>query len=387
MHQLARRSTVLIALVTVALGPTASLAGAAEPHLKPTPKSGAAEPHPKPTPKVAVIGTGGTIAGVSKSKVSFDDYEAGKLPVSRLVRDLRPDVDRIAAVTTQQFGNKDSNNYSIPEYRRLTATVDHALKYNDGVVVTTGTDTMEEFAYWLDLTVRSDKPVVLTGAMRPWTVIGSDAPANLYNAIHLAASGRTTCFGTVVMLNDEIHAAREVRKTDALRLNAFSSGSSGELGVIDQNHIRVNRAPARAEQCGKSGWKTPFDLGRIARRPLPEVEIAYSYQGAGPEAIKAFADAGAAGVVTAGTGAGGISPAMTEARDDAVKNGVLFASASRTGSGAVYDPHVRGVIGAEDLTPQKARLLLLLSLATTHNEHRIQKWFDTLGTAQFRPRR
>ncbi|MCQ8835722.1 asparaginase domain-containing protein [Streptomyces samsunensis] len=186
MAQLARRSGVLITLVAVALGATASLAGAAE-------------PHPRPTPKVAVIGTGGTIAGVSRTKVSFDDYQAGKLPVSRLVGDLRPEVNRIADVTTQQFGNKDSNDYTIPEYRRLTAAVDHALKFNDGVVVTTGTDTMEEFAYWLDLTVRSDKPVVLTGSMRPWTVIGSDAPANLYNAIHLAASGRTTCFGTVVM--------------------------------------------------------------------------------------------------------------------------------------------------------------------------------------------
>lgn len=375
MAQLARRFTVVTALVAVALGTTASLAGAAEP------------PHPGPTPKVAVIGTGGTIAGVSKSKVSFDDYEAGKLRVSRLVNDLRPEVNRIADVTTQQFGNKDSNNYTIPEYRRLTAAVDHALKFNDGVVVTTGTDTMEEFAYWLDLTVRSDKPVVLTGSMRPWTVIGSDAPANLYNAIHLAASGRTTCFGAVVMLNDQIHAAREVRKSDTLRLNTFSSGSSGDLGVIDQNHIRVDRAPARVEQCGKPGWKTPFDLDRIARRPLPKVDIAYSYQGAGPQAIKAFADAGAAGIVTAGTGAGGLSPAMTEARDDAVKNGVVMVSASRTGSGAVYDPDVHGVIGAQDLTPQKARLLLLLSLATTHNEHRIQTWFHTLGTAQFTPRR
>ncbi|MCG0288798.1 asparaginase [Streptomyces sp. PSAA01] len=246
MAQLARRFTVVTALAAVALGTTASLAGATE-------------PDPRPTPKVAVIGTGGTIAGVSKSKVSFDDYEAGKLRVSRLVNDLRPEVNRIADVTTQQFGNKDSNNYTIPEYRRLTAAVDHALQFNDGVVVTTGTDTMEEFAYWLDLTVRSDKPVVLTGSVRPWTVIGSDAPANLYNAIHLAASGRTTCFGAVVMLNDQIHAAREVRKSDTLRLNAFSSGSSGELGVIDQNHIRVNRAPARVEQCGKPA---PLDPGR-----------------------------------------------------------------------------------------------------------------------------
>ncbi|MYU12857.1 asparaginase [Streptomyces sp. SID8361] len=373
MAQLARCSGVLITLVAVALGVTASLAGAAE-------------PHPRPTPKVAVIGNRGTIAGVSRTKVSFDDYQAGKLPVSRLVGDLRPEVNRIADVTTQQFGDKDSNDYTIPEYRRLTAAVDHALKFNDGVVVTTGTDTMEEFAYWLDLTVRSDKPVVLTGSMRPWTVIGSDAPANLYNAIHLAASGRTTCFGTVAMLNDQIHAAREVRKSDTLRLNAFTSGSSGELGVIDQNHIRVDRAPARVERCGKPAWKTPFDLDRMGRRALPKVDIAYSYQGAGPQAVKAFADAGAAGIVTAGTGAGGLSPAMTEARDDAVKNGVVMVSASRTGSGAVYDPHVRGVIGAQDLTPQKARLLLLLSLATTHNEQRIQTWFHTFGTGQFTAR-
>ncbi|MEU0842531.1 asparaginase [Streptomyces sp. NPDC005962] len=368
MHQLARATTVLITLIAVGLG----VGGAAGAGAAPQPQGG-------PEPQVAVIGTGGTIAGVAKSRVSFQNYESGQLPVSRLVDDLRPEVNRLADVTTRQFGNKDSNDYSLPEYRKLTAAVDDALRTKDAVVVTTGTDTMEEFAYWLDLTVRSDKPVVVTGAQRPWTVISSDGPANLYNAIRLAASGRTTCFGTVVMLNDQIQAAREVRKADALRLNAFTSGSNGELGVIDQNHIRIDRAPARVQQCGKPGWKTPFDLDRIARRSLPKVDIAYSYQGAGPEAIKAFADAGAAGVVTAGTGAGGLSPAMTEARTDAVKNGVLFASASRTGSGAVYDPHVRGVIGAQDLTPQKARILLTLALAKTHNEDRIQHWFTTLG--------
>ncbi|MGW2326089.1 asparaginase [Streptomyces sp. NPDC001700] len=374
MHQLARASTVLIVLIAVVLGlgVGVGVGGTAGARAAPEPERG-------PEPQVAVIGTGGTIAGVAKSRVSFQNYESGQLPVSRLVDDLRPEVNRLADVRTRQFGNKDSNDYSVSEYRKLTAAVDDALRTNDAVVVTTGTDTMEEFAYWLDLTVRSDKPVVLTGAMRPWTVIGSDGPANLYNAIHLAASGRTTCFGTVVMLNDQIQAARDVRKADALRLNAFTSGSSGELGVVDQNHIRLDRAPARVRECGKPGWQTPFDLDRLARRPLPKVEIAYSYQGAGPEAVKAFADAGAAGIVTAGTGAGGLSPAMTEARADAVKDGVLFASASRTGSGAVYDPDVRGVVGAQDLTPQKARLLLTLSLAKTHNEDRIQRWFTTLG--------
>ncbi|MEU1785595.1 asparaginase [Streptomyces sparsogenes] len=378
MRELARRSTVLLTLIALALGTTASVAGA---------EAARADSGGKPVPKVAVIGTGGTIAGVSRTRVSFQDYESGKLPVSRLVNDLKPEVDAIADVSTQQFGNKDSNNYSIAEYRRLTAAVDRALKTEDAVVVTTGTDTMEEFAYWLDLTVRSDKPVVLTGAMRPWTVVGSDAPANLYNAIHLAASGKTTCYGTVVMLNDQVQAAREVRKTDALRTDTFNSGASGELGVVDQDHIRLNRAPARVQQCGKKSWETPFDLAKTGRT-LPRVEIAYSYQGAGGEAVKAFADAGADGIVTAGTGAGGVSPQMSEARADAVKNGVLFASASRTGSGAVYDDHTDGVIGAQDLTPQKARLLLLLSLTKTHDQDRIRHWFATLGTARFvTPRR
>ncbi|MEV0227056.1 asparaginase [Streptomyces sp. NPDC050704] len=346
----------------------------------------------KDLPEVAVIGTGGTIAGVSTNRVSFQDYRAGQLAISKMVDELRPEVDGVADVTTEQFGNKGSSGYTIADYRRLTASVDAALKKSDAVVVTTGTDTMEEFAYWLDLTVRSDKPVVLTGSMRPWTVIGTDAPANLYNAIKLAASRKTKCYGTVLMLNDQIQAAREVRKTNALRMDTFESGPSGELGVIDQDNIRLNRAPARVQKCGKAGWRTPFDLDRITGKgtetePLPKVEIAYSYQDAGGEALKAFADAGAEGIVTAGTGAGGISPAMSTARTEAVKKGVTFASTTRTGSGAVYGSSgTTGVIGAEDLSPQKARLLLLLSLAATDDEKQIREWFATLGTAQFSAR-
>ncbi|QQM44039.1 asparaginase [Streptomyces liliifuscus] len=388
--KIAHRTAALLCSFAVAAG--VSLAGA----------SAHAEER-KDLPEVAVIGTGGTISGVSTNRVSFQDYRSGQLAISKMVDELRPEVDGLADVTTEQFGNKGSSGYSIADYRKLTASVDAALKKNDAVVVTTGTDTMEEFAYWLDLTVRSDKPVVLTGSMRPWTVIGTDAPANLYNAIKLAASRKTKCFGTVVMLNDEIQAAREVRKTNALRMDTFESGRSGVLGTVDQDNIRLNRAPARVQKCGKAGWRTPFDLDRIVGRvsakeetkektkeeskPLPKVEIAYSYQDAGGEAIKAFADGGAKGVVTAGTGAGGISPAMSTARTDAVKKGVTFASTTRTGSGAVYDSTgTTGVIGAEDLSPQKARLLLLLSLAATNDEKLIREWFATLGTAQFTTR-
>ncbi|WP_405932651.1 asparaginase [Streptomyces sp. NBC_00827] len=376
--KIAHRTAALLCTFAVAAGVSLS--------------SASAQPKEKEdVPEVAVIGTGGTISGVSTSRVSFQDYKSGQLAISKMVDELRPEVDGVADVTTEQFGNKGSGGYSIADYRKLTASVDAALKKNDAVVVTTGTDTMEEFAYWLDLTVRSDKPVILTGSMRPWTVIGTDAPANLYNAIKLAASNKTKCYGTVVMLNDQIQAAREVRKTNALRMDTFESGPSGELGVIDQDNIRLNRAPARVQKCGKASWRTPFDLDRIVGKvsdkestPLPRVEIAYSYQDAGGEAITAFADAGAKGIVTAGTGAGGISPAMSTARTEAVKKGVTFASTTRTGSGSVYgSSDTTGVIGAEDLTAQKARLLLLLSLAATDDEKQIRTWFATLGTAQF----
>ena len=173
------------------------------------------------TPKVTVIGTGGTIAGVAPTRSSFTNYRAGQIPIASMVSQLQPEIGGVAEVSTVQFGNAGSGGYRIDQFYALTAAVEAALQTADGVVVTTGTDTMEEFAYWLDLTVQSRKPVVLTGAMRPWAagtvdgpqVLGADGPANLFNAITLAASQSTYCFGTVLMLNDEFHAARDVTKT------------------------------------------------------------------------------------------------------------------------------------------------------------------------------
>ncbi|GAB3258851.1 asparaginase AnsZ [Kineococcus gypseus] len=332
-----------------------------------------------------MIGTGGTIAGLADSRDALQTYRAGQVPIADLVGALQPELGAVAEVRTVQFGNAGSSGYTIEQFRELTLAVDEALKTSDGVVVTTGTDTMEEFAYWLDLTVRSDEPVVLTGAMRPSNVIGADGPANLFNAVRLAASGDTRCFGTVLMLNDEFHAAREVTKTDALRMDTFEGGRFGALGVVDETHVTTRRAPARAELCGTKRWATPFDVSRIAPQDLPRVEIAYSYQEAGGEAISAFADAGVEGVVTAGTGAGGISPAMREARTAAIERGVLFGTTTRTGSGAIYEGEepAPGVVAMEDLLPQKARLLLLLSLAFTDDEAQVRAWVDGLGSPEF----
>lgn len=363
-----RRSRWLVALLSLVVLFGGSVAAAAPPKTR--------------VPKVVVIGTGGTIAGVAESRVALQTYRSGQISIADLVKFLQPELATVADVTTVQFGNKGSGGYTIPEYYDLTKVVDQQLARADAVVVTTGTDTMEEFAYWLDLTVRSKKPVVLTGAMRPWNVIGTDGPANLYNAITLAASERTTCFGTVLMLNDEVYPARDVTKTSGLRMDTFQTREYGALGFVDEKRVRLQRAPARVEDCRTSKWSTPFDLGKVDRAKLPRTEIVYGYQGAGGEAITAFADAGVKGIVTAGTGAGGISPAQSAALAAAAKKGVTFVSTTRTGSGAVYDGGGTA-IGGEDLLPQKARLLLLLSLAKTNDVATIRGWFSRYGVQQF----
>lgn len=330
-------------------------------------------------PNIHVVGTGGTIAGVSKTETSFQDYRAGQLDIQKDMVDKLPNLDEIANVTTTQFGNKGSSGYSISELYDLSLLVDKQLKQGDGVVVTTGTDTMEEIAYFLDLTIRSPKPVVVTGSMRPWTVISDDAKANLFNGIKLAASDKTKRFGTVVMLNDEIYAARDVTKTNSYRLDTFDS-SLGLLGYIDEDHIQIYRGNARTYK-NEDEWNTPFDLNKISKESLPKVEIAYSYQNAGGEAIDAFVDSGAKGIVTAGTGAGGVSSEQRKAMSRAISNGVIFLKTTRTGSGNVYD-NSEGIISADNLSPQHARIFLLLSLAFSDDYNTIAKWMEKYGAPQ-----
>ena len=345
------------------------------------------------TPQVTVIGTGGTIAGVAPTRSDFTNYRAGQIPIETLVGQIQPEVGAVADVSTVQFGNSGSGGYRIDQFYALTAAVEEALRTADGVVVTTGTDTMEEFAYWLDLTVQSRKPVVLTGAMRPWAagsvdgpqVIGADGPANLFNAISLAASQTTYCFGTVLMLNDEFHAARDVTKTSTTRMDTFQTRELGVLGWIDGPEIKVGRAPSRVQRCDDlRRWVTPFDLTRIAPTDLPRTEVVYTYQQAGGEGITAFAQAGVKGIVTAGTGAGGVSGPQGEARSAAVRDqGVVFVSTSRTGSGSVSGGS-GNVIAGEDLQPQKARLLLMLSLAFAPGDvEQVREWVATVGNPEF----
>ena len=318
-------------------------------------------------PRVTIVATGGTIAGVSETRTSFQSYRAGQLGIDEMLSELRPQIDEVADVTTVQFGNRPSGGYAIADFYDLTLAVEEALETADAVVVTSGTGSMDEFVYWLDLTVQSRKPVVITGAMRPWTVIGTDAHANLFNAIVLAASGETRCFGTVLMLNDEFHAAKEAWKGDAYRMDTFVSRELGNLGFIDELDVRTYRAPPRAQQCADPGrWMTPFDLSRISKDDLPRVEVLIGYQGAGlDEAITAWAEAGVRGIVLAG-GRG-----SEEVQEQAEEKGVVFRRTHRFRT------------GTDNLYPQKARLLLLLSLAFTEDPEQVDAWFEELAGAEF----
>jgi L-asparaginase len=326
-------------------------------------------------PQVVVVGARGTIAGRSESRVSFHSYSSGALSIAEMVGSLQPEAGQVADVVTAEFG---SDHKTLAGLHELSRFVDDRLRDADAAVVTCGTNELAETAYWLDLTIRSTKPVVVTGAMRPWTVIGSDGPPNLYNAILLAGSGRTAYFGTVVLFNDVILAARDAVKTDNLRLHTFQSPELGRLGAVDGPRIRVHRAPPRLQRRDGPRWHTPFDLSQIVPGRLPRVEIVQTYTAAGPEAITAFAEAGAEGIVLAGTP----SREQKTVATSLLREGMVFVAAGNGATGAVYPDSEGMVISAGDLHPHKARLLLVLSLALISDPAEIAAWFACYGVPQ-----
>lgn len=336
-------------------------------------------------PNVVVVGVGGTITSTSPSRELFQTYGTPKVPINDIIQRLQPELSKIANVTSTELSNISSAQTTSKDLYNLTLAIDKELANPavHAVVVTTGTNIMEELAYWTDLTVRSPKPVIFTGSMRQSNTISFDGEANLLNTIRLAASQKTTYYGTVLMMNDEFFAAREVTKTDALRLDTFDGGRYGALGTVDENRIRAVRAPARVKDAGTEKWKTPFDLSTIQPEDLAKVDVVYSYTEASATPITALANEGVRGIVTAGHGAGGISTAQQAARTAAIEKGVLFVSATRAGSGAVYDTGAKGIIGAGDLLPQKARILLQLGLTFSKDQEQIRQWFSTIGMPDY----
>ena len=329
-------------------------------------------------PRVSVITTGGTIDSVGVDRLDLAAYlETGvRLEPGELLARISAELATIADVTEIPFRRLRAHALTDEDLADLVGLVRALLDRDgaDGVVITHGTNTLEETAWLLHLVIASDRPVVLTGAMRPASALSGDGPLNLVNAVKVAASPEGRKLGTLVLLDDTIHGARDVTKSDTLRVSAFRDGASGPLGWVDgDGTIVLSHLPAR-------GWSLEGSFGNADLRALPRVDIVTSHQGADGALVDAAVTAGARGIVSAGTGAGYPTPGEVEALERASAAGVVVCQSSRVGSGRV--PRVpalvaRGWVAAGDLQPWKARILLRLAIAAgTTDPAAIQALFD-----------
>lgn len=326
-------------------------------------------------PKVAVIGTGGTISSMGRGPLELIDYgAAGRVLDVHGVLERVPELAEVADVIPVPFRAIPSTALAWPEWKELLLICDRlSAEHPDlaGIVVTHGTATLEETAYFLSLTLKVPQPVVVVGAQRPASALAGDGPMNLLNACRVAADPGARGLGALVLLNDEIQAAREVTKTSTLRLQTFRTPDFGCLGHADADVIAWYRKPLR-----RIAPDTEFDMRGMAA--LPRVDIAYAYAGADGTAIEAFVAAGAKGIVVAGFAPGYVTPAMSEAMAAAVKQGVAVVTSSRAGSGRAARTSRNAALGfvtADNLTPQKARILLALALA--HGMTELERVFAT----------
>lgn len=322
--------------------------------------------------RIAILGTGGTIAGFIDSTIATTGYTAGAIDIDVLIKAV-PQIRDLADITWEQIANIDSSNMCDEIWLRLAKKIAKLFAEGiDGVVITHGTDTMEETAYFLNLTIKSDKPVVLVGAMRPSTAISADGPKNLYNAVALVANKEAKNKGVMVAINDKILSARGVVKTHSLNVDAFSSPDFGDLGYIVDGKVFFYNNVTKAHT-----KNAPFDVSKLTS--LPKVDILYSYSNDGSGvAAKALFEHGTKGIVVAGSGAGSIHKNQKDVLKELLKKGLKVVVSSRVVAGcvAVSDSDEKlGFISAEDLNPQKARVLLMLALTKTSDPKKIQEYF------------
>jgi L-asparaginase type II len=328
-------------------------------------------------PVVVVLSTGGTIAGRGRSTMSLSEYKAGSLLGSELVAAV-PELEQFARVRVEQVCNVGSSNITFAHWRALAQRIDAIFAMEPevaGVVITHGTSTIEETAYFLNLTVRHARPVVLVGSQRPPTALSSDGPLNLVNAVRVAACADARGRGVLVVLNDEINAARDVTKSNTYRLETFRSGELGFLGYVDQDKVAFYRSPDKRHTVNSE-----FQLDEIAE--FPSVEIVYSsVQANTPLIIETLQKADVRGIVFAATGAGSLSEREQEAvRQSAARSpGTVFVRSSRVGNGRVVgraELDELGIVPADNLSAQKARILLMLALARTSELHELRRMFS-----------
>lgn len=325
-------------------------------------------------PNVAILATGGTIAGTAASNTQTTQYKAGDLAVETLIAAV-PAIRDYANVSGEQIANIGSESMTDAILLKLAKRCNELLKDPkvSGIVITHGTDTLEETAYFLNLTVKSKKPVVIVGAMRPATAISADGPMNLLNAVKLAADPQAQDRGVLIAMNDEINAARETTKTNTTNLDTFRAPTLGVLGYVAGGEHYFLRETSK-----KHTHETVFDVSKLDQ--LPRVDIVYTHANDDRVVVDAVVKAGTQGIIHAGSGNGSIHENTLPALADAVKKGVVVVRSSRVGSGIVtpYEPYNKeGVLNGHNLNPQKARILLQLALTQTHDPKKIQEMFMT----------
>lgn len=327
-----------------------------------------------PLPNVVVLSTGGTIAS------KHDATKGGYVPAltGEDLIEAVPTVRKFAQVRVEQLSNISSSDMTPDIWLQLARRANDLLRREEisGIVVTHGTNTLEETAYFLDLTVDSAKPVVLVGAQRPASDPDSDGPRNLLEAVRVAVSPEAVGKGTIVVMNGQINAARDVTKTHASQVESFRSFEFGQLGTVDEESVRFYRAPLRRQT---------FQLGSQVR--LPRVDIIAAYAGADGTLLRAALQAGHVdGFVIAGLGLGGVPSAMVDAIREArtkkipvvistrVPTGRIFALSANAGSALSLQR--LGCVLADNLSPQKARILLMLALTQTNDSQTLQQAFN-----------
>jgi len=328
---------------------------------------------PPALPHVVVLATGGTIAGAGASAASSATYQAAKVPVEQLLIGL-PELGKVARVSGEQVFQIASESFTNQQLLTLARRVQQLVRQPDvqGIVITHGTDTLEETGFFLNLVVQTDKPIVLVGSMRPGTALSADGALNLLGAVSVAGSPDSVGKGVLVSMADEIHTARDVAKLVNIRTNAFGS-AWGPLGMVVEGKSYWFRAPVK-----RHTRNSEFSIERITT--LPAVDIVYGYGNVPSTAIDALGAAGVQAIIHAGTGNGSVADRIVPRLNDLRSKGVVVIRSSRIPGGFVLrnaeqpDDKYDWVV-AHDLNPQKARLLAAVALTQTRDTRELQRIF------------
>ena len=322
---------------------------------------------------VVILATGGTIAGAAASGTQAA-YKSGAVTIDAMIAAV-PGIGDLATIKGEQISNVGSQDMTMDIMLKLANRINELARSNDvdGIVVTHGTDTMEETAFFLNLTVKTDKPVVMVGSMRPSTAVSADGPLNLYNAVGVAADPNARGRGVLVVMNDWIHAAHSLTKTSTTAIQTFMSPLRGLVGVANYGKNDFYSSPT-----WKHTTQTEFDVSKVTS--LPRVDIIFASADSSPDLIDAAAANGAKGIVIAGVGNGNMNKASLAAAANAVQKGVVVVRSSRVVTGVVgrnveVNDDELGFVASDELNPQKARILLMLALMKQRNTKDLQGLF------------